>query len=263
MARATTESAASAAGAAVGIARFGKCMQNFPCCAARATTSCKFLLILSQGPANARGLKRTFGTGKQPVLKLYRCKDNWMLLLLPVCSHDQCSAITALGSFMVHGCVCRDHAAWCPYCQKVWIQLEEKQIPYEIEKINMRCYGDKPAAYTAKVVNLASCIGSLELCSLYTQLSKSWQNLHRRCTSRLILCSSLFLDATLWHNSLITQLARPLQDCLPPALSHADTTGYHSYICHDDEPCRCLLAFFPPWNWMASFSQSLTSLCKF
>ena len=35
--------------------------------------------------------------------------------------------------------------------QKVWLQLEEKQIPYVIEKINMRCYGDKPAAYTAKV----------------------------------------------------------------------------------------------------------------
>ena len=38
----------------------------------------------------------------------------------------------------------RDSAAWCPYCQKVWIQLEEKAIPYTIERINMRCYGDKP-----------------------------------------------------------------------------------------------------------------------
>ena len=36
-------------------------------------------------------------------------------------------------------CLCRDHAAWCPYCQKVWLQLEEKRIPYVIEKINMRC----------------------------------------------------------------------------------------------------------------------------
>ena len=33
---------------------------------------------------------------------------------------------------------CRDDAAWCPYCQKVWLQLEEKRIPYTIEKINMR-----------------------------------------------------------------------------------------------------------------------------
>jgi glutathione S-transferase len=23
----------------------------------------------------------------------------------------------------------RDHHAWCPYCQKVWLWLEEKQIP--------------------------------------------------------------------------------------------------------------------------------------
>jgi hypothetical protein len=37
----------------------------------------------------------------------------------------------------------RDHASWCPYCQKVWMTLEEKRIPYRIEKVNMRCYGDK------------------------------------------------------------------------------------------------------------------------
>ncbi|PNW88790.1 hypothetical protein CHLRE_01g044700v5 [Chlamydomonas reinhardtii] len=47
----------------------------------------------------------------------------------------------------------RDHASWCPYCHKVWMQLEEKRIPYEIEKINMRCYGDKPASFMAKVPN--------------------------------------------------------------------------------------------------------------
>ena len=31
------------------------------------------------------------------------------------------------------------------------MQLEEKRIPYTIDKINMRCYGDKKAAFTAKV----------------------------------------------------------------------------------------------------------------
>jgi glutathione S-transferase len=43
----------------------------------------------------------------------------------------------------------RDSASWCPYCQKVWMCLEEKKIPYKIEKVNMRCYGDKPASFTA------------------------------------------------------------------------------------------------------------------
>mmetsp|Transcript_17613 Transcript_17613/g.55618 ORF Transcript_17613/g.55618 Transcript_17613/m.55618 type:complete len:331 (-) Transcript_17613:58-1050(-) len=47
----------------------------------------------------------------------------------------------------------RDTAAWCPYCQKVWLLLEEKQVPYKITKINMRSYGDKPAEYLRKVPN--------------------------------------------------------------------------------------------------------------
>ena len=29
--------------------------------------------------------------------------------------------------------------------------LEEKQVPYIIEKINMRCYGDKPDEFMRKV----------------------------------------------------------------------------------------------------------------
>ena len=40
---------------------------------------------------------------------------------------------------------------WCPYCHKIVLQLEEKRIPYVVEKINMRCYGDKPAEFLAKV----------------------------------------------------------------------------------------------------------------
>ncbi|KAK9905873.1 hypothetical protein WJX75_007986 [Coccomyxa subellipsoidea] len=71
---------------------------------------------LENGPSNPLALKRTFGQPGTPRVKLFR-----------------------------------DHAAWCPYCQKVWLQLEEKKIPYTLEKINMRCYGDKPPEYTAKV----------------------------------------------------------------------------------------------------------------
>jgi len=35
----------------------------------------------------------------------------------------------------------RDGSSWCPYCQKVWMQLEEKRIPYKVERcveINQR-----------------------------------------------------------------------------------------------------------------------------
>lgn len=41
----------------------------------------------------------------------------------------------------------RDPAYWCPYCQRVQLQLEHKKIPYRIRMINMRCYGSKPSYY--------------------------------------------------------------------------------------------------------------------
>ena len=45
----------------------------------------------------------------------------------------------------------RDHHAWCPYCQKIWLWLEEKQIPYRIDKVTMFCYGEKESWYKRKV----------------------------------------------------------------------------------------------------------------
>jgi len=43
----------------------------------------------------------------------------------------------------------RDTAGWCPYCQKVWMLLEAKRIPYRVTKVPMSCYGDKPASFRA------------------------------------------------------------------------------------------------------------------
>eukprot|EP00746_Dinoflagellata_sp_MGD_P009715 gnl/MRDRNA2_/MRDRNA2_119845_c0_seq1.p1 gnl/MRDRNA2_/MRDRNA2_119845_c0~~gnl/MRDRNA2_/MRDRNA2_119845_c0_seq1.p1 ORF type:complete len:410 (-),score=84.00 gnl/MRDRNA2_/MRDRNA2_119845_c0_seq1:61-1290(-) len=47
----------------------------------------------------------------------------------------------------------RDNHAWCPYCQKIWLFLEEKRIPYKIGKVTMFCYGDKEPWYLKKVGN--------------------------------------------------------------------------------------------------------------
>jgi len=41
----------------------------------------------------------------------------------------------------------RDHHAWCPYCQKVWLWLEERRIPHRIRKVTMFCYGEKERWY--------------------------------------------------------------------------------------------------------------------
>jgi len=41
----------------------------------------------------------------------------------------------------------RDTASWCPYCHKVWLLLEEKQIPYNVKRVNMACYGNKPPEF--------------------------------------------------------------------------------------------------------------------
>ncbi len=45
----------------------------------------------------------------------------------------------------------RDNHAWCPYCQKIWLWLEEQQIPYRIQKVTMFCYGKKESWYKQRV----------------------------------------------------------------------------------------------------------------
>ena len=45
----------------------------------------------------------------------------------------------------------RDHHAWCPYCEKVWLWLEESRVPYRVDKVTMFCYGEKEAWYKRRV----------------------------------------------------------------------------------------------------------------
>ena len=45
----------------------------------------------------------------------------------------------------------RDRHSWCPYCQKIWLWLEYKRIPYRVKKINMFCYGQKESWFLNKV----------------------------------------------------------------------------------------------------------------
>ena len=45
----------------------------------------------------------------------------------------------------------RDRHSWCPYCQKIWLWLEFKKIPYRVQKINMFCYGQKESWFLEKV----------------------------------------------------------------------------------------------------------------
>lgn len=46
----------------------------------------------------------------------------------------------------------RDSSSWCPYCQKIIIALEEKEIPYEVIKVDMNCYaGEAKSAEFLKI----------------------------------------------------------------------------------------------------------------
>lgn len=55
----------------------------------------------------------------------------------------------------------RDNHAWCPYCQKVWLWLEERRVSYRIQKITMFCYGEKEEWY--KKIIRSGMLPALEL----------------------------------------------------------------------------------------------------
>ena len=89
------------------------------------------------GPPTVASLRRTFGTSGEPRLKLYRDSESWEGGGRRRGAGDDrprrppCFVLPSRGAY------------WCGYCQKVQLQLEEKRVPYVLEKINMRCYGSK------------------------------------------------------------------------------------------------------------------------
>eukprot|EP00930_Biecheleria_cincta_P098364 TRINITY_DN90017_c0_g1_i1.p1 TRINITY_DN90017_c0_g1~~TRINITY_DN90017_c0_g1_i1.p1 ORF type:complete len:450 (-),score=63.57 TRINITY_DN90017_c0_g1_i1:14-1363(-) len=95
---------------------------------------------LTEGPPSSQAMQRTFGVPEKDVrVTLYR-----------------------------------DNHAWCPYCHKVWLQLEEKRVPYRVIKVSMNCYGTKSQEFLAKTSR--GLLPALELDGqFYTESSRIMQ----------------------------------------------------------------------------------------
>ena len=80
--------------------------------------------------------------------KAFRSKLEQGLIHSPLASHRVFNSNSSPES-NVSVTFYRDSAAWCPYCQKVYIALEEKQIPYKVIKVDMNSYAgsSKPADF--------------------------------------------------------------------------------------------------------------------
>jgi len=114
----------------------------------------------------ASGVGSAPGTG-QGAIPLWRELEQALAEALPQASGQGDGALVPTADARIHGptnaqatlrlfgqapsavriTLYRDHHAWCPYCQKIWLWLEERRIPYRIRKVTMVCYGEKEPWY--------------------------------------------------------------------------------------------------------------------
>ena len=97
------------------------------------------LKLAGKGRANAKATLRLFAEaeGYEPEIVLYRDTAGNVQLFSYL-------SIYLSNHLSIH--ISRI-PAWCPYCEKVWLYLEEKQIPYRVVKVPLRCYGEKPRSF--------------------------------------------------------------------------------------------------------------------
>ena len=112
---------------------------------------------------------------------------------------------------------------------KVWLQLEEKRIPYKIFKVNMRCYGDKPRAFTDKArapfASVPAAPASRSQTAHWAQRLADWaQNRAERAAQ----VPSGMLPAMEIDGQLLTDSAR-IQSALEQARESEDT---HNTLSH-------------------------------
>jgi hypothetical protein len=159
--------------------------------------------------------------------------------------------------------------ACVPAGQKVWLQLEEKRIPYTIEKINMRCYGDKPPSFLAKVGTCGTGVGTLAVVGGACDGLAALLRLH--CGHITTTSASCVGNAHTGIRALLGSRGQRLVEMSRAAPGqHASQEGrlpgiafYPSGVpaidwratrCDIDSSaclaaCRCLLACYLCWSW--------------